>query len=107
MTDFNDDALAFEHKLREHVMHIRACCIAVLEANGATYPSVDIRYNADDGGKWSICSYHKKIVTTIEGAELKGTYTAWASTLYHQNNIAVLRSLLSAPEVVVGSSAPG
>jgi hypothetical protein len=99
-----DKHLMFEHMLREHVIAQRARCEDVLRNNGiGEYScSVDISYDADDGGKWRIAKYLSGGDYVFKAAELEAAVDGWIMLYNAQNNAKVLRSMIAGPQAAVG-----
>ena len=95
MVDFNDPVLVFEHKLRNYVRQVRETLDAVVIGAGNSYPSITIEYEANDGGRWRICTYHNRSLTEMRGASLQATADVWTRTFIAQHNIAVLPALIA------------
>lgn len=98
MTDYNDSRLAFEHALREHVRNATHVCSVMLQTvKNNDYSSVSATYCADDGGRWTVSSYHNNRTLSIVGAELSLTCAEWCRAFTAQVSGGVLRSLIAAP----------
>jgi hypothetical protein len=59
--------------------------------------TVDIRYNAGDGGRWHIEHYANKISTNSVGAELNEVAEAFRTSFKAQHGNKALRGLIAGP----------
>lgn len=100
-----DKHLMFEHMLREHVQAQRQRIEVVMEANGVGEYSrtVDIIYNGDDGGKWSINKYFPKGSVQFNAAELEAAVDGWIALYEAQNRAKVLRSMIAGPTATISA----
>lgn len=94
-----DKTLVFEHALREHVLEQRNRCENVLAEYGVGEHSrsVDISFDASDGGRWSVRKWAAKGTAEGNGAELVDAVDTWIMTYERMNKTKVLRSLIAGP----------
>ena len=93
-----DEALVFEHKLRERCNAIaKELEELICEQEGRSYATITITYNNADGGGWEVETYATKHRIVANAAELSVAVEQFKQKYYMQRDAGKLRTLIAGP----------
>lgn len=93
-----DEALVFEHKLRERCnAFVKALEDELCAVECRSSVIVTIQYNNSDGGEWEVQTYSLKHAITANAAELSVAVEQFKQKYYMQRASGQLRALIVGP----------
>lgn len=93
-----DEALVFEHKLRERCNAIaKELEELICEQEGRSYATITVIYSNADGGEWQVETYSTKHRITANAAELSVAVEQFKQKYYMQRSASKLRTLIAGP----------